>query len=66
MQPPHRWQKPLGFLVLLAIGQGDGRPHRQFGEVREELVQWRVDEPDGHREPVHFLQDGYEVRPLEG
>ena len=30
---------------------------RQLGEVGQELVQRRVDQPDRHRQPVHRLED---------
>ena len=37
---------------------------RQVGVVGQELVQRRVDQPDGHRQPVHRLEDADEVLAL--
>jgi hypothetical protein len=34
--------------------------------VREELVQRRVEQADGHRQAVHRLEDALEVLPLDG
>ena len=38
---------------------------RQVGEVGQELVQRRVDQPDRHRQPVHRLEDLDEVAALQ-
>ena len=37
----------------------------QVGQVREELVQRRVEQPDRHREPGHRLEQPLEVLLLE-
>ena len=44
---------------------GHGDLDREVGEVGEELVQRRVEEPDGDRQAVHGLEDLDEVGPLE-
>ena len=38
---------------------------RQVGEVGQELVQRRVDQPDGHRQAVHRVEDLHEVAALQ-
>ena len=52
-------------LLALAARVGDGQLDRELGEVGQELVQRRVDEPDRHRQPVHRLEDVGEVLALE-
>ena len=63
VQPTYRGQQ---FLVLLG-GRvaGESDLHRQLGKVGEELVQRRVDQPDGHRQAVHGVQDLHEVAALQ-
>ena len=46
------------------------QPHRCYLDqllvvVRQELVQWRVDQPDDDRQAVHLLEDPDEIRALE-
>ena len=49
----------------LALGLRDRHLHREVHLVREEFVKRRVEQPDGHRQPVHRLEDADEVLPLE-
>ena len=49
----------------LAAGLGHRDPDRQLGEVGQELVQRRVEQPDRHRQPVHRLEDAVEVLALQ-
>ena len=44
---------------------GEGDTDRQLGEVGQELVQGRVEQPDGHRQAVHRGEDPDEVLALE-
>ena len=57
VQPVHRLQHPQVALARLAARLGDRHPHRQLGDVGQELVQRRVEQPDGHRQAVHRLED---------
>ena len=52
-------------LLALAARVRDGQLDRELGEVGQELVQRRVDEPDRDRQPVHGLEDAGEVLALE-
>ena len=57
----------LGRLVelLLLVGQPDGRLlDRQLLRVGKELVEGRVEQSDGHGQPVHGLEDLHEVEAL--
>ena len=49
----------------LAAGLGQRDLDRQFGAVRQELVQRRVQQPDVHRQPVHRVQQLGEVLALQ-
>ena len=40
-------------------------PDRKLGEIRQELVQRRIDQPDGHRLPIHSQQQRLEVSSLQ-
>ncbi len=40
-------------------------PDGQFGQVRQELVQRRVEQPNGDRQPVHRIEDLDEVLALQ-
>ena len=66
VQPVDRLQQPQVVLVGLALGLGEGDAHGQLGAVGKELVQRRVEQPDGHRQPVHRLEDALEVLALQG
>ena len=50
-----------------AVAGGLGHRHldRQLGAVGQELVQRRVEQPDGHRQPVHRVEQLDEVLPLQ-
>ncbi len=63
VQPADRLQQPQVLLGGLVPGQRD--LDRQLGEVGQELVQRRVDQPDGDRQPVHRLEDLDEVAALQ-
>ena len=63
VQPAHRVQQLAVLLGGLVPGQGD--LDRQVGEVGQELVQRRVDQPDGDRQAVHRLEDLHEVAALQ-
>ena len=65
VQTSHRAQQSQVGLVRLALLLGHGHPNGQFGEVGQELVQGRVDQPDRHRQPVHDLEDADEVLTLQ-
>ena len=57
---------PVDLRARLAAFLGQGHLDREFGEVRQELVQRRVDEPDRDRQAIHLLQQPDEVLPLQG
>ncbi len=65
VQPADGGQQPQVGLVRVPLGLGDGDPHREVGEVGQELVQRRVEQPHGHRQPVHRLEDLQEVLLLQ-
>jgi hypothetical protein len=65
VQLVHRLQHAQVALALLTTRFGDGDAHGQFGDVGQELVQGRVEQPDRHRQPVHGLEDADEVLALE-
>ncbi len=65
MQPVHRLQHPQIALSRLTTGFSDRDPDREFGDVGQELVQRRIQQPDRHRQPVHRLEDALEVLPLQ-
>ena len=54
-------------LVLLgrAVVAGQGDLDREVGEVGQELVQRRVDQPDRDRQAVHRVEDLHEVAALQ-
>ena len=59
-EPPHRVQQLLVLRGSVVAGQRD--LDRQLGEIGQELVQRRVQQPDGDRQPVHRLEEGDEVQ----
>ena len=46
--------------------QSAGQQLGLLSAVRQELVQRRVEQPDGHRKTIHGLEDPLEVGPLHG
>ena len=64
VQLVHRLQHPQVALALLAARLGHRHAHRQLGDVGQELVQRRVEQPDRHRQAVHRLEDPDEVLAL--
>jgi hypothetical protein len=62
----HRRQQLALSLLALPTGVGDGQLDRQLGQVGQELVERRVDQPDRHRQAVHRLEDLEEVFALQG
>ena len=60
---PSRVQQLPVLLGSAVPGQGD--LDRHVVKVRQELVQRRVDQPDGDRQAVHGLQDLHEVAALQ-
>ena len=58
-------EEPQFVLVRLLAGLRQGDADRQFGDVGEELVQRRVQEPDRDREAVHRREQLHEVLLLE-
>ena len=65
VEAPHVGQQGRGALVDLAALLGQGDLDAQVGEVRQELVQRRVEEPDGDGQAVHRLEDLGEVLALQ-
>ena len=65
VQLVHRLQHAQVALALLAAGLGDRDAHGQLGDVGQELVQRRIEQPDGDRQPVHRLEDADEVLALQ-
>ena len=66
VQPPDRLEQLLvRARPCSSRSSSSATLHRQVGEVGEELVQRRVDQPDRHRQPVHRLEDPGEVVALQ-
>ena len=65
VQLVHGLQHPQVALALLAARLGHRDPHRQLGDVGQELVQRRVEQPDRDGQPVHRLEDADEVLALQ-
>ncbi len=66
VQPADRLQqRAIAVRHRLAGGGGDAQAHREFGEIREELVQRRVDQADRHRQTVHRREDRNKVVALK-
>ena len=63
VQAAHRVEQFLVLVRRVIAGQRD--LDREVGEVGQELVQRRVEQPDGDRQPVHRLQDLHEVAALQ-
>ena len=63
MQAAHRLQQLVVLLGRVVAGQCD--LDRELGQVRQELVQRRVEQPDRGRQPVHGLEDFHEVAALQ-
>ena len=63
VQPAHRGEQLLVLLGGRVAGQRD--LDGQIGQVGEELVQRRVDQPDRHRQAVHGVEDLHEVAALQ-
>src|SRR4029077_13517828 len=63
VQPAYRGEQYLVLLRGRVAGQGD--LDGEFGEVGQELVQRRVDQPDRGRQAVHGVQDLHEVAALQ-
>ncbi len=53
-------------LGVLALHLRDGDAHGQLGEIGQELVQRRVEQPDGDGQAVHRLEDAHEILALQG
>ena len=53
-------------IVVLAALFSLRDPHREFGEVGEELVQRRIEKANGHGQAVHFADHLEEVAALKG
>jgi hypothetical protein len=66
VQPADGLEQPLPARVEGRAGRlGDGALDLQLDEVGQELVQRRVEQPDGDRQAVHGPQDPEEVLPLQ-
>ena len=50
---------------MLPLRLGECNAHGQLGQVGQELVQRRIDEPNGDRQAVHRLEDADEVLALQ-
>ena len=59
MQPPHRCKQPhvRGVDPVAFLGQRD--PHGQIGQVGQELVQGRVEQPDRRRQRQMCIRDSF-------
>ncbi len=65
VQLVHGLQQAQVVLVGVLAGLGERDAHGQLGDVRQELVQRRVQQPDGDRQPVHGLEELDEVGLLQ-
>jgi hypothetical protein len=50
----------------LSPGLGQGDPDREFGAIRQELVQRRVKQPNIHRQPIHRVEEPVKSYPGQG
>ena len=65
VHPAHRGEHLLVLGVVLAALLGDRDVHGELLQRGQELVQRRVDQPDGHRQAVHRPEDLEEVGALQ-